>query len=281
MAGGEQVDRGGAALGERAEPRGRAPCVGPIEMTFGRGGVVSRRMTSGTVTLRPCRRRVMRMRYEPSGARPPSSVRPSHTKLVGVYAAMVRSSASTRTSSPSWLTTDTVTSSVSLSLKFTWARSLRPSRLGENSGVRLNCCTTDGRVLEALCEEEGAERRDHEHAEDRRRQAVHKVTSAALRDLAAAGRLVAGERGEHQADDAAMADDQRRQLGGHRPQVGQRGVHTFGLLTEGLAAGIAGMPGPSAGSARSPRGPRRAPRRRSGRSNRRCRSRRSGRPRAA
>ena len=66
------------------------------------------------------------------------------------------------------------------------------------------------RVLQALGDEEGREGGEHEDGEDARRQSAQSVTSEALAISRAAGVLVAEGDDQREADDAAMADHERR-----------------------------------------------------------------------
>ena len=108
---------------------------------------MSRFIGDGTFATRPWRRSATRRRYRPSGARAPLSVRPSQVSRIGVNARAGCPSARRRTSSPSALTTLTVTSSASLRRsEIVWA-SRRPSPLGEKYFVSFRTSTTDGVLL--------------------------------------------------------------------------------------------------------------------------------------
>jgi len=90
---------------------------GPIEVTSGRGGVVSRRSARGSRIERPCLRSVTRKRYEPSRTRRPAESTPRQRTRRLRYLGSERSLTSVSTTSPSDATTLTVTSSARLSRK--------------------------------------------------------------------------------------------------------------------------------------------------------------------
>ena len=167
----------------RGSSSGARRCRSPGRSTARAASAASCRaaMLRGTTTERPWRRRTSRGRYVPSG-----------DALAVVVAAVPRRRARARRRGPAVLDelahlvavarrrSSASTSSPRLSTNAIRARSKRPSRLGEKTGVDAELLDDRRRALQALGDEERGERRDHERGESALGEPRHRRMSSPL-----------------------------------------------------------------------------------------------------